>query len=58
MAVVFGLIFPCMLHARVMPFPHDEARSFNAPQRGPRTPWGPAVPMLIGRLAQRASVHP
>jgi hypothetical protein len=37
MAMTFGLIFPRMLLARVMPFPHDEARLFNAPQRGPRT---------------------
>jgi hypothetical protein len=37
MAMTFGLILPRMLLERVMPVPHDEARSFNAPQRGPRT---------------------
>jgi uncharacterized membrane protein YjjP (DUF1212 family) len=34
-AMTFGLILPRMLFERAMP-PHDEARSFNAPQRGPR----------------------
>jgi hypothetical protein len=33
--MIFGLMLSRLMFERVMP-PHDEARSFNVPQRGPR----------------------
>ena len=50
MAMTFGLILPRMLFERVVPSPHDKARSFNAPQRHPRIARS-RLSMLIGRLA-------
>src|SRR5436190_3450900 len=36
MAMTVGLILPRMLFDRLLPSQHEEARSFNAPQRRPR----------------------
>jgi hypothetical protein len=43
MTMTFGVIFPRMLFERLLPSPHDEARSFNVPQRCPRIAGSRAV---------------
>ena len=58
MAMTFGLILPRMLFERVVPAPHDEARSFNASQRGPRIARSPAVSDTDRAAAPETSVHP
>jgi len=51
MAMTFGLILRACCSSVCCRPPHEEARSFNAPQRRSKIARKPAVPMLIGRLA-------
>ena len=57
MAITFGLILPRMLFERVLPSPpHDEARSFNAPQRRPRLTRRPDANRTAGPRDRRTSM--